>query len=94
MDSREIRSLFLTFQCFDVPNTRFEWSWLVVGNALTVSHRDFNPERISMGTTFDVSNPAEFQTALNTTIDNGEHDTINVAVGTYTITTTLTNWLE
>ena len=38
---------------------------------------------------FFVSSPAAFQTALNTAIDNNQADTINVAAGTYNLTTTL-----
>ena len=37
----------------------------------------------------NVSTPAEFQTALDTAKNNGQDDTINVAAGTYNITTTL-----
>ena len=40
--------------------------------------------------TFNVSNPAEFQTALTTAQANGDSDVINVAAGTYPITATLT----
>jgi|Deesub1362A_J573_1020465.scaffolds.fasta_scaffold01867_4 hypothetical protein len=42
------------------------------------------------GAIFNVSTPAEFQDALTTAQSNGEDDTIYVAPGTYTITTTLT----
>jgi len=38
---------------------------------------------------FDVSNPAEFQAALNSASANGEADVINVASGTYNIIATL-----
>ena len=38
---------------------------------------------------FNVSTPAEFQAALDTAKNNGQDDTINVAAGTYNITTTL-----
>ncbi|MEM4248021.1 MAG: hypothetical protein QXH80_02035, partial [Candidatus Nanoarchaeia archaeon] len=40
--------------------------------------------------TFNVTNPAEFQSALTTAQSNGEDDTINVESGTYNIATTLT----
>ena len=40
--------------------------------------------------TFNVSNPTEFQAALTTAQSNGEDDTINVAPGTYNITSILT----
>jgi hypothetical protein len=39
---------------------------------------------------FNVTNPTEFQNALNTASSNGENDTINVAAGTYNVTTPLT----
>ena len=45
---------------------------------------------VSSAATFDVSTPAEFQTALTTAQANGEPDSINVAAGTYDLTTTLT----
>ena len=38
---------------------------------------------------FNVSTPAQFQAALDTAYINGQDDTINVAAGTYNITTTL-----
>ena len=41
------------------------------------------------GATIPVTNPAEFQAALTTALTNGEDDVINVAAGTYTITSTL-----
>jgi uncharacterized repeat protein (TIGR01451 family) len=44
----------------------------------------------SSAATFDVSTPAEFQTALTTAQANGENDSISVATGTYNLTTTLT----
>jgi hypothetical protein len=40
--------------------------------------------------TFNVTNPTEFQNALTTAQANGEDDVINVAAGTYNITSTLT----
>lgn len=39
---------------------------------------------------FNVSTPTQFQTALNTAINNNQADTINVAAGTYNLTSTLT----
>ena len=45
---------------------------------------------VSSAATFDVSTPAEFQTALTTAQANGENDSISVASGTYNLTTTLT----
>jgi len=41
------------------------------------------------GATFNVANPAEFQTALTTAAANGEADVINVAAGSYNLTSTL-----
>ncbi|MCP4259680.1 MAG: right-handed parallel beta-helix repeat-containing protein [Planctomycetes bacterium] len=38
---------------------------------------------------FDVTTPAEFQTRLTQAQNNGENDTINVAAGTYDVTSTL-----
>jgi len=43
----------------------------------------------ALGATFNVANPAEFQTALNTAAANGESDIINVAAGAYNVTSTL-----
>jgi hypothetical protein len=43
----------------------------------------------ALGATFNVANPAEFQTALNTAAANGENDIINVAAGAYNVTSTL-----
>jgi hypothetical protein len=40
--------------------------------------------------TFNVSDVSQFQSALTIASSNGEDDTINVAAGTYTITSTLT----
>jgi len=40
--------------------------------------------------TFNVTNVAEFQSALTTAEGNGEHDTITAATGTYNITSSLT----
>ncbi len=40
--------------------------------------------------TFNVATAAEFQTALTTAQGNGQDDTINVATGTYSISSTLT----
>ena len=95
MNSRKNRSYFLTFHCFHTPNTRFEWSWLVVRFVLTVfAMVILIPNASLWAESFNVNNPAEFQTALNTAADNGEDDTINVAAGTYNITTTLTYWSE
>ena len=45
---------------------------------------------VAFGETFNVTTPEEFQSALTTAKSNGEHDTINVAEGTYNITSTLT----
>ncbi len=44
--------------------------------------------------TFNVTIPAEFQTALTTAQTNGESDTINVAAGNYVIDATLTYFTE
>lgn len=44
----------------------------------------------AMGATFNVTNPAEFQTALSTAAANNENDIINVAAGAYNIVATLT----
>lgn len=41
------------------------------------------------GATFNVGNPSEFQTALTTAAANGEDDVINVAAGSYNVTSTL-----
>ena len=46
--------------------------------------------RIASGATFNVTNPTEFQNALTIAQSNGEDDVINVAAGTYNITSTLT----
>ncbi len=43
----------------------------------------------ALGATFNVANPAQFQTALNTAAANGEADIINVAAGAYNVTSTL-----
>jgi hypothetical protein len=40
--------------------------------------------------TFDVSNVSAFQSALDSATSNGENDTINVAAGSYDVTSTLT----
>lgn len=48
----------------------------------------FNAERL-LGATFDVTDAAGFQTALTTAQSNGENDTVNVAAGTYSISSTL-----
>ena len=42
------------------------------------------------GATFNVSTPAQFQTALTAAQSNGQDDVINVEAGTYNITATLT----
>ena len=42
------------------------------------------------GAVFNVTNPTEFQDALNTAASNSGNDTINVAAGNYAITATLT----
>ncbi|MCK4910443.1 MAG: hypothetical protein KAR83_02325, partial [Thermodesulfovibrionales bacterium] len=42
------------------------------------------------GATFNVTTPADFQTALNTAASNGQDDTINVAAGDYEPASTLT----
>jgi hypothetical protein len=44
----------------------------------------------ALGATFDVTSPAEFQSAMTAAAANDEDDVINVAAGTYNITTTLT----
>lgn len=44
----------------------------------------------SHAATFNVTTPAEFQTALTTAQANGQNDTIYVSAGTYTIASTLT----
>jgi hypothetical protein len=41
------------------------------------------------GATFNVSNPSEFQTALTTAAANGQDDVVNVAAGSYSVTSTL-----
>jgi hypothetical protein len=41
------------------------------------------------GATFEVSNPSEFQAALTTAAANAEDDVVNVAAGSYTVTSTL-----
>ena len=43
----------------------------------------------TLAATFTVTTPAEFQTALDTAEANGADDTINVAAGTFSISTTL-----
>jgi len=43
--------------------------------------------------TFTVTSATEFQEVLNTAAANGEHDTINVAAGTYNLATTGVNTL-
>ncbi len=45
---------------------------------------------VSSAATFDVSTPAEFQTALTTAQANGEPDAISVQAGTYVLNATLT----
>ena len=42
---------------------------------------------LSMAATFDVNNLTDFQTALTTAQANGEDDTINVAAGTFNVST-------
>ena len=44
---------------------------------------------VAFGETFNVTSPEEFQSALTEAQSNGEDDTINVAAGTYIITSTL-----
>jgi len=44
---------------------------------------------VVFGETFNVTNPEEFQNALTIAQSNGEDDVINVAAGTYNITSTL-----
>jgi len=44
---------------------------------------------VAFGETFNVTSPEEFQSALTIAQSNGEDDTINVAAGTYNITSTL-----
>ncbi|MFZ5452798.1 MAG: right-handed parallel beta-helix repeat-containing protein [Thermodesulfobacteriota bacterium] len=41
------------------------------------------------GATFNVNNPSEFQTALTTAAGNGQDDVVNVAAGSYNLTSTL-----
>lgn len=41
------------------------------------------------GATFNVGNPSEFQTALTTAAANGQDDVLNVAAGSYYVTSTL-----
>ncbi|MHC1725987.1 MAG: right-handed parallel beta-helix repeat-containing protein [Syntrophobacteraceae bacterium] len=41
------------------------------------------------GATFNVDSPAEFQAALNTAAANGQDDVVNVAAGSYSVTSTL-----
>ena len=45
---------------------------------------------VAFGETFNVTSPEEFQSALTEAQSNGQDDTINVAEGTYIITSTLT----
>jgi len=95
MDSRETRSHFPTFQCFHTPNTRFGGRWLIAGFVFIAFALVILITSASLwAETFNVSNPAEFQTALDRAADNGEDDTINVTAGTYTITSALTYWSE
>ena len=44
---------------------------------------------MAIGAVFSVNDPMEFHNALATAQSNGEDDTINVAPGTYNITSTL-----
>ena len=50
----------------------------------------FFATNVVFGETFEVTNPDEFQSALTEAQSNEEDDTINVAAGTYNITSTLT----
>jgi len=56
---------------------------LMLATVLLALSPGFNVE----AATFNVSTPAEFQAALDTAKSNGQDDTINVAAGTYNITT-------
>ena len=49
----------------------------------------FLATNVALGEIFNVTNPEEFQDALTTAESNGEDDIINVAEGTYNITSTL-----
>ena len=49
----------------------------------------FLATNVAFGETFNVTNLEEFQDALTTAESNGEDDIINVAEGTYNITSTL-----
>lgn len=44
----------------------------------------------ALGATFDVASPTEFQSALTDAASNNDDDVINVAAGTYNVTTALT----
>jgi hypothetical protein len=48
----------------------------------------------ALGATFNVTNPTEFQSALTAAAANDDDDVINVAAGTYNITTTLTYFTD
>ena len=50
----------------------------------------FFTTNVAFGETFNVTTPEEFQNALTIAQSNGEDDIINVAAGTYNITSTLT----
>ncbi|CAD7772099.1 hypothetical protein BLFGPEAP_00714 [Candidatus Methanoperedenaceae archaeon GB50] len=50
----------------------------------------FLATNVAFGKTFNVTSPEEFQSALTIAQSNGQDDTINVAEGTYIITSTLT----
>jgi len=49
----------------------------------------FLASNVAFGETFNVTSPEEFQSALTIAESNGEDDVINVAAGTYNITSTL-----
>ena len=49
----------------------------------------FTIAAVAQGAVFNVSTPAEFQSALTTASSNGEDDTVNVASGTYNLTAVL-----
>jgi len=49
----------------------------------------FFATNVVFGETFEVTNPYEFQSALTEAASNGEDDIVNVAEGTYNITSTL-----
>ena len=58
-------------------------------NPLLVFSLVFMLNAVALGTTFNVTNLTEFQSALTTAQSNDENNTINVAAGTYNINTCL-----